>query len=159
MKRLQFPQPFKHQHPPIRDVNQVFLTQLTFGQRISDKVANTMGSWAFISIQSVILVIWIVLNVVGWIRAWDPYPFILMNLVLSMQAAYAAPIIMMSQNRQAAKDRIESHNDFEINQKTEEEVRAILEHLAAQDRALGELHAMVLDLQARFGKMPPDEAG
>jgi uncharacterized membrane protein len=118
-----------------------------------------MGSWAFISIQSVILVIWIVLNVVGWIRAWDPYPFILMNLVLSMQAAYAAPIIMMSQNRQAAKDRIESHNDFEINQKTEEEVRAILEHLAAQDRALGELHAMVLDLQARFGKMPPDEAG
>ena len=100
-----------------------------------------MGSWRFVIIQSLLLAAWTVLNVVAWVRHWDPYPFILMNLMLSLQAAYAAPVIMMSQNRQAERDRLEAHNDFLINQKTEEEVRAILEHLAAQDQALTAIHA------------------
>ena len=152
--KLQFPQPFKHQHPPVRDVNQVFDQQLTVGQRLADGVANTMGSWGFILTQSVILVVWIVLNVAGWIHSWDPYPFILMNLMLSMQAAYAAPVIMMSQNRQSSKDRLEAHNDFEINQKAEEEVRAILNHLAAQDDALAALHQMIVDIQVRLDEKP-----
>jgi uncharacterized membrane protein len=74
--------------------------QLTVGQRIADTVAANMGSWRFIIIQSGILVIWIILNVTAYVQQWDPYPFILLNLALSFQAAYAAPFIMMSQNRQ-----------------------------------------------------------
>ena len=72
--------------------------QLTIGQRIADTVAATMGSWRFIIIQSVLLLVWIMLNVTAYIQQWDPYPFILLNLALSFQAAYAAPFIMMSQN-------------------------------------------------------------
>ncbi|MCB0105606.1 MAG: DUF1003 domain-containing protein [Caldilineaceae bacterium] len=146
-KRLHFPQPFAHHHPPVKDVNVVFAEQLTPGERMADGVAKIMGSWRFIIIQSIILGSWVVLNVVAWINHWDPYPFILMNLVLSMQAAYAAPIIMMSQNRQAAKDRVEAHNDFLINQKAEEEIRAILEHLNAQNLALAEIHQQLLTLR------------
>ena len=74
-------------------------TQITFGQKIADTVAATMGSWRFIIIQTTILVLWIALNITAWIEHWDPYPFILLNLALSFQAAYAAPFIMMSQNR------------------------------------------------------------
>jgi uncharacterized membrane protein len=77
----------------------------TRGALIADWVARTVGSWRFIIIQSVILAVWIVLNVVAYAQHWDPYPFILLNLVLSFQAAYAAPIIMMSQNRQSEIDR------------------------------------------------------
>jgi uncharacterized membrane protein len=144
---VRFPAPFKHQHPPVQNVNDLFQEQLTLGQRTADGVASLMGSWAFIVTQSIILFIWLVLNVVGWIRAWDPYPFILMNLVLSMQAAYAAPIIMMSQNRQAVKDRLEAHHDFLINQKAEEEIQVIMEHLEAQNRAIAEIHQILLALQ------------
>ena len=151
MIKLKFPEPFKHRHPPVQNVNVIFEEQLTVGQRTADWVANTMGSWVFIITQSVLLTGWIVLNVVAWIQHWDPYPFILMNLVLSMQAAYAAPIIMMSQNRQAARDRLEAHNDYQINQKAEEEIRAILDHLAAQDQALTGMAQMLLDLQAQSG--------
>jgi uncharacterized membrane protein len=149
--KLKFPEPFKHRHPPVQNVNVIFEEQLTVGQRAADWVANTMGSWTFIIIQSVMLTCWIVLNVVAWIQHWDPYPFILMNLVLSMQAAYAAPIIMMSQNRQATRDRLEAHNDYQINQKAEEEIRAILDHLAAQDQALTRMAQMLLDLQTQSG--------
>ncbi|MEO9133112.1 MAG: DUF1003 domain-containing protein, partial [Sphingomonas sp.] len=78
---------------------------LTTGQRIADTVASTMGSWRFIIIQTTILFFWIVLNVTAYIARWDPYPFILLNLALSFQAAYAAPFIMMSQNRQQDIDR------------------------------------------------------
>ena len=80
----------------------------TVGDRIADRVAATMGSWSFIIIQSLLLAVWILLNVTAYVRQWDPYPFILLNLALSFQAAYAAPFIMMSQNRQAAIDRAEA---------------------------------------------------
>ena len=145
-KKLHFPSPFKHQHPPVQNVNEIFEEQLTVGQRASDSVVNIMGSWKFIIIQSVILTGWIVLNVVGWIQRWDPYPFILMNLMLSMQAAYAAPIIMMSQNRQSAKDRLEAHNDYLVNQKAEEEIQVIMAHLEAQNQAIAVIHQMLLAL-------------
>ena len=112
MSGLRFPHPFQHRHDPVVNVNQVFADQLTFGQRAADAVAGVMGSWGFIVVQSCFLCAWIVLNITAWVQRWDPYPFILMNLLLSMQAAYAAPVIMMSQNRQAAKDRLEAHNDF-----------------------------------------------
>ncbi len=99
--------------------------QLTLGQRIADSVAANMGSWPFIIIQSVILAVWIVLNVTAWIEQWDPYPFILLNLALSFQAAYAAPFIMMSQNRQQDIDRQKAENDFRVNVKAELEIELL----------------------------------
>ena len=119
------------------------------------------GSWWFIILQTIILSIWVVVNITAWIRHWDPYPFIFMNLVLSLQAAYAAPIIMMSQNRQANRDRLEARNDYLINERAEREVRAILKHLAAQDAALLEIHQMLAELReqshlAEPGSTPPE---
>ncbi len=136
MHKVQFPKPFEHAHPPVRNVNEIEVERLTVGQRAADRVAGVVGSWWFIGIQSVLLMGWAWLNVVAWTSHWDPYPFILMNLFLSLQAAYTAPMLMMSQNRLAARDRLEAHNDFEINRKAEEEIRAILDHLSAQDEAL-----------------------
>ena len=99
--------------------------QLTMGQRIADSVAAMMGSWPFIIIQSCILFVWIVLNLTAWVKNWDPYPFILLNLALSFQAAYAAPFIMMSQNRQADIDRQAAKSDYDINIKAELEIELL----------------------------------
>lgn len=147
MKRLAFPDPFVHAHPPVEDVNALLEAQATFGKHTADWVASVDGSWRFIIGQSILLLLWVILNVTAWIRHWDPYPFILMNLFLSMQAAFTAPVIMMSQNRQAARDRLEARNDFFINQKAEEEIRAILIHLDAQNEALAEIHRELIRLR------------
>lgn len=149
MTKPQFPRPFKHDHPPVQNVNQILATQLTFGQKASDWVTTNLGSWWFIIIQTLILGLWVIANITAWLRHWDPYPFIFMNLVLSLQAAYAAPIIMMSQNRQANRDRLEAHNDYLTNERTEQEVRAILEHLTAQDAALLEIHHLLAELREK----------
>jgi uncharacterized membrane protein len=90
----------------------------------ADSFVLVMGSWKFMIVQSLILAAWIVANVMAWVHHWDPYPFILLNLALSFQAAYAAPIIMMSQNRQAAKDRLAAEQDYLVNTMAEEEVKA-----------------------------------
>jgi uncharacterized membrane protein len=95
-----------------------------------------MGSWSFIIIQSLLFGGWIALNAIAFVRHWDPYPFILLNLALSFQAAYAAPIIMMSQNRQADKDRLMAEHDYEINTKAEQEVKSIMLHLEQQDEVM-----------------------
>lgn len=124
---------FRHEHPEIRNLNLEIDKRLTVGQRAADAVANGMGSWRFITIQSGMLVAWIILNIVALVTHWDPYPFILLNLVMSFQAAYAAPIIMMSQNRQVQKDRLAAEHDYQINIKAEEEIKAILTHLEYQD--------------------------
>ncbi|MFH1744225.1 MAG: DUF1003 domain-containing protein [bacterium] len=150
MRVLHFPKPFKHEHPNIRNVNDIIEEQSTIGQHAADWVAKTVGCWRFIIIQSVLLTIWVVTNVLAIAFRWDPYPFILMNLVLSLQAAYTAPIIMMSQNRSAARDRLEAHNDYLINQKAEEEIRALLEHQAARDQALDVIHQMLVDLKSQM---------
>src|SRR3569623_930684 len=99
--------------------------RLTTGQRIADTVAATMGSWKFIIVQSTILFFWITLNVTAWVQHWDIYPFILLNLALSFQAAYAAPFIMMSQNRQQDIDRKKAENDYQINIKAELEIEQL----------------------------------
>jgi uncharacterized membrane protein len=104
-------------------------SQLTAGQRIADSVAATMGSWRFIIIQSTILLFWIALNITAWMQHWDPYPFILLNLALSFQAAYAAPFIMMSQNRQQDVDRKEAAADYQINIKAELEIELLHQKL------------------------------
>ena len=130
---------FKHDHPPVINVNEVADERLTLGQRIADGVAATMGSWKFIITQSIVLAMWITLNVVAIVNHWDPYPFILLNLMLSFEAAYAAPFIMMSQNRQAAKDRLMAESDYHCNVKGEVEVRNIMDHLDHQDIVLLQL--------------------
>jgi uncharacterized membrane protein len=104
--------------------------KLTAGQRVADSVAATMGSWSFIITQSVILTLWIALNVVAWIEHWDPYPFILLNLALSFQAAYAAPFIMISQNRQAERDRHQADEDFRTNVEAERRIEDLQKRLA-----------------------------
>jgi uncharacterized membrane protein len=98
---------------------------LTSGQKIADSVAKGMGSWSFIIGQSIFVVIWMALNVVGFIRHWDVYPFILLNLIFSTQAAYAAPIIMMSQNRQGERDRVQAQEDYRCNIEAKLEIESL----------------------------------
>ena len=112
--------------PRHRDVLGEFDRSLTSGQRAADAFASSVGSWRFIIIQTVLLAVWVTLNVTAWVRAWDPYPFILLNLMLSFQAAYAAPILMMSQNRAASLDRMQAAADYDINRKAEGEITEIL---------------------------------
>jgi uncharacterized membrane protein len=101
------------------------LETLTMSERLADSVANGMGSWRFIIIQSVFVVIWMGLNVIGFIAHWDAYPFILLNLIFSTQAAYAAPIIMMSQNRQSQRDRMQAQEDYQCNIDAKKEIEAL----------------------------------
>jgi uncharacterized membrane protein len=118
----------------------------TAGQKIADTVAATMGSWRFIIIQTTILFFWIVLNVTAWIRNWDPYPFILLNLALSFQAAYAAPFIMMSQNRQQDVDRRKAEDDYNINIKAELEIELL--HQKLDELREKEVLSLVQSVQA-----------
>lgn len=113
-----------------KDINKEFDRKLTLGERTADKIASFGGSWKFIIIFGSILAVWIVLNTVLLIRKpFDPYPFILINLALSCLAAIQAPIIMMSQNRQEAKDRLRAEHDYRINLKAELEIRNLHEKL------------------------------
>jgi uncharacterized membrane protein len=86
---------------------------LTFGERVADSVAKAIGSWRFIIIQSILVLIWIALNVLAWDLKWDPYPFVLLNLMFSVQAAYTGPILLLASNRQAARDRAVAWRDDE----------------------------------------------
>lgn len=110
-----------------RNVAHEFEENLTFGQRLADRFAQIVGSWRFIMIQSVMLAVWIALNITAYVYRWDPYPFILLNLAMSFQAAYAAPILMMSQNRHAEKDHLQARNDYEVNLKAELEIMQLHE--------------------------------
>lgn len=134
---------FNHAPAAIIDVNKVADERLSVGDRIADKVASTVGSWPFIITQSCILALWIILNVTAFIQKWDPYPFILLNLALSFQAAYAAPFVMMSQNRQSTKDRLTAENDYKTDCKGEEEIRHILEHLDHQDSLILKINQLM----------------
>ncbi|RXH24239.1 membrane protein [Bradyrhizobium nanningense] len=101
---------------------------LSVGQRVADRVAGIMGSWKFIIAQTILLVSWVSINLVA-ARSWDPFPFILLNLALSVQAGYAAPIIIMSQNRQQDIDRRAAENDYRINVKAELEIELLHEKI------------------------------
>ena len=126
---------------------------LTLGQRIADKVAATMGSWKFIIIQSVLLAVWIALNVTAFIQKWDPYPFILLNLALSFQAAYAAPFIMMAQNRQQDIDRKEAECDYQINIKAELEIELLHQKIdELREKEVLALTTAISDLSALLQK-------
>ena len=109
----------------MRNPNEVIEEQSTFGQRIADSVARFGGSWSFIILFAVVLVVYSAINVALQNRAWDPYPFILLNLFLSMLAAIHAPVIMMSLNRQDTKDRVRSELDYQVNRRAEAEIQAL----------------------------------
>jgi CRP/FNR family transcriptional regulator, cyclic AMP receptor protein len=106
-----------------RNANDVIEEEFTFGEHIADKVASFGGSWSFIILFAVVLIVYSSINVTLRSRAWDPYPFILLNLFLSMLAAIQAPVIMMSQNRQDKKDRLRSELDFDVNRRAEAEIQ------------------------------------
>lgn len=114
------------------DTNQKFEQNLTFGQKLADKVATFGGSWMFIIIFTVILFTWVLLNSVILARSgnsFDPYPYILLNLFLSMLAAVQAPVILMSQNRKSVKDRLDAEQDYEVNLKAEMEILSLHEKI------------------------------
>jgi uncharacterized membrane protein len=126
----------------MRPPEEVIDEQETFGERVADKVAAFGGSWTFISIFIAFMVIYAVINVLLRGRAWDPYPFILLNLFLSMLAAIQAPIIMMSQNRQDKKDRIRSEMDFDVNRHARTEIQGVAQKI----NAVGDRIADIEDL-------------
>lgn len=97
----------------------------TFSQRLADDLVTLMGSWRFIIFQTIFLAAWLVLNFYGIVHQWDPYPFVFLNLVVAIQAAYAAPIIMMSQNRQGERDRLQAEADFKTNKAAKKEIEAL----------------------------------
>lgn len=135
-----------------RDPNEIFAERLTFGERLADRVATIGGSWSFIIGFALFLGVWAVLNtVILAANAFDPFPFIFLNLMLSMLAALQAPIIMMSQNRQAAKDRLEVRLDYETNLRSEAEIA----NLSAKVDALTEEMALLVRLQ--LGREHRDE--
>jgi uncharacterized membrane protein len=131
-----------------RNPNEVIAEQLTLGDRLADTVARFGGSWSFITLFGVVLAAWVAVNVILATRAWDPYPYILLNLFLSMLAAIQAPVIMMSQNRQDAKDRLRSELDFAVNRKAEAEII----QLAAKLNRLEDRLDDVQDALARPGR-------
>jgi len=128
---------------------------LSFGERVSDRVAGVVGSWRFVIIQSVVMVVWLALNIVAWTEHWDPYPFILLNLVLSFQAAYTAPIILMSQNRQSAIDRDAAEHDYDVNLKAELEIELLHQKLdLLREEEIGRLIQIIERLEARLSNSP-----
>jgi uncharacterized membrane protein len=116
---------YKYKRMTSKNWHTQHIESFSIGQRIADAVANGMGSWTFIIAQTLFVIIWMVLNVVGIIRHWDVYPFILLNLIFSTQAAYAAPIIMMAQNRQNERDRVQAQADFTTNVEAKKEIEAL----------------------------------
>jgi uncharacterized membrane protein len=137
-----------------RDVNGLFEERQTFGERLADRVAQLGGSWAFIMIFTGMLMAWVVVNSVVLMRfggGFDPYPYIFLNLILSMVAALQAPVILMSQNRQAARDRLAASLDYEINLKAEVEIMALHDKL---DRIrLEHVEKALLDLGQRVEEL------
>ena len=121
------------------------------GDRFADVLTALVGSWRFIVVQSILIAFWIGVNFLAWSEHWDPYPFILLNLLLSFQAAYTAPIIMMSQNRQAAIDRQNAQNDYRVNVKAELEIELLHEKLdLMREQEIVELLRLLTALESRL---------
>jgi len=149
LRKLEFPDPFKHDHPPVRELSDIDPGPSSRGERFADWVYENLGSWRFILVQSILVAVWVILNATAYVRAWDPYPFIFMNLIFSLQSAYTASLILMSQNRQ---DRLKAHNDYLMNLRAEEESRAALDNFAAQNEALEEIYREVIAMKSKIEK-------
>ena len=149
--------------PISRNVGKDFSEQMTFGQRMADRVASFGGSWVFISIFAVIMLTWVVLNSFVLIRlgkSFDPYPYILLNLFLSMLAAIQAPIILMSQNRQASKDRLSAEHDYEVNLKAEIEILTLHEKIdSLREKQWSELLSIQQEQLSLLSKLVDGQPG
>ena len=122
-----------------RNPNDIIEKEATLGERVADAVAGFGGSWTFISIFGITLVVYTLANVLLDKKAWDPYPFILLNLFLSMLAAIQAPVIMMSQNRQNTRDRLRSELDFDVNRRAEQEIQGLAQKLNALNEKIHDM--------------------
>ncbi|MCB2115369.1 MAG: DUF1003 domain-containing protein [Rhodobacteraceae bacterium] len=131
-----------------RDVNAAYAKDLSLGDRVADRVAAFGGSWAFIGLFAGVIVLWVLANVWLLVRPVDPYPFVFLNLILSMVAAIQAPVIMMSQNRQAEKDRLAAEHDYEVNLKAELEIMSL--HEKVDDIRMRQLEALFARLEAKL---------
>jgi len=147
LRVLKFPDPFTHDHPPVRELSDIDPGPSSRGEKFADWVYKNLGSWRFILVQSILVAIWVLLNATAYMQVWDPYPFIFMNLIFSLQSAYTASLILMSQNRQ---DRLKAHNDYLMNLRSEEELKAVLDNFAAQNRALEEIYRELSALKCKM---------
>ena len=129
----------------MRNPNEVIEKDATLGERIADGVAGFGGSWTFIITFAVTLIVYTLINIKLESKAWDPYPFILLNLFLSMLAAIQAPVIMMSQNRQDTKDRLRGELDFDVNRRAESEIQGLTRKLILLDEKLGDVYDLLRD--------------
>jgi uncharacterized membrane protein len=138
---------------PLKSWHVAHLENSSTGARVADRVAAFIGSWQFIIIQSVIFAIWVVVNTLWLLSAYqfDPYPFILFNLFMSAEAAYSSPLILMSQNRQAERDRVQAENDYQTNVAAKEEIETVL-------RELGRIEIEKLDKILAALKQPVSDA-
>jgi uncharacterized membrane protein len=126
----------QHDHPPVRDLNREVERRLNFADRVADDFARLVGSWIFVAVQVGIMVIWILLNALNILRPWDRFPFLFLNLILSLEAALWVSVVLMSLNRLADRDRLRAQHDYELNVKAEEELKALMNHLMHQDEIL-----------------------
>jgi uncharacterized membrane protein len=126
----------QHDHPPVRDLNREVERRQTFAERVADDFARLIGSWIFVAAQLGIMVIWVGLNALNLIHPWDRYPFLFLNFALSLEAAIWVSVVLMALNRMADRDRLRAQNDYELNVKAEEELKALMNHLMHQDEIL-----------------------
>ena len=138
-----------------RNADEIFEKQSTFGERVADSVAQFGGSWTFIIVFGAVLAIYTTINTHLGAKAWDPYPFILLNLFLSMLAAIQAPVIMMSQNRQDAKDRLRGELDFDVNRRSEAQIQGLARKLNLLGEQMGDVEEMLRDAIERNGGNAP----
>jgi uncharacterized membrane protein len=129
----------QHDHPPVRDLNREVDRHITLADRIGSDFARLIGSWVFVLAQVGIMVLWLLLNVVGFLKHWDPYPFQFLNLILSLEAAIWVSLVLMAMNRQADRERLRAQHDYELDVKAEEETKALMNHLMHQDEILLQL--------------------
>ena len=126
----------QHDHPPVRDLNREVERRQTFADRVAMDFSRLVGSWVFVLVQLGIMVVWIGLNAFNLIRPWDRYPFEFLNFVLTLEAAVWVSVALMALNRFADRDRLRAQQDYELNVKSEEELKALMNHLMHQDEIL-----------------------
>jgi uncharacterized membrane protein len=126
----------QHDHPPVRDLNREVERRQTFADRVAADFTRLVGSWTFVLVQVGIMVVWVVLNAINWIRPWDVYPFQFLNFVLTLEVALWVSLGLMAHNRFADRDRLRAQQEYELNVKAEEELKALMNHLMHQDEIL-----------------------
>src|SRR5438552_6895040 len=126
----------QHDHPPVRDLNREIERRLTFPDRVADDFSRLVGSWVFVLVQVGIMVVWIGLNALNMIHHWDAYPFQFLNFIITLEVAIWVAVVLMALNRLADRDRLRAQHDYELDVKSEEELKALMNHLMHQDEIL-----------------------